>query len=126
MLAGGPRGAERHTILGVDSAPFLEHRRAMVAAAWGLDHGVVLVNAGCEIPVPGRGDRAYPFRAHAEYLYLADRERPGGVLAFDPGEGWVEFVEPVTAEELLWSGLEGDREGVPAGTRPIAELPEWL
>ena len=34
----------------------------------------------------------HPFRAHSEYLYLTDRERPGGVLAFDPGEGWVEFV----------------------------------
>ena len=87
---------------------------------------VVLVDAGDTIPVPGRGDRTYPFRAHSEYLYLTDRERPGGVLAFDPGEGWVEFVVPVTAEELLWSGLEGDREGVPEGTRPIDELERWL
>jgi hypothetical protein len=48
-------------------------------AAWNLDGGVVLVAAGDEIPVPGRGDITYPFRAHSEYLYLADRERPGGV-----------------------------------------------
>jgi Xaa-Pro aminopeptidase len=86
----------------------------------------VLIEAGEEIPVPGRGDRAYPFRAHSEYLYLTDRERPGGVLAFDPGQGWVEFVAPVTAEELLWTGLEGDREGVPEGTRPLGELEGWL
>ena len=53
----------------------------------GRGRRVVLVEAGDEIPVPGRGDRTYPFRAHSEYLYLTDRERPGGVLAFDPGRG---------------------------------------
>ncbi len=105
---------------------FLERRRAAAAAAWNLDGGVVLVAAGDEIPVPGRGDRTYPFRAHSEYLYLADRERPGGVLAYAPAHGWVEFVAPVTAEELLWTGLEGDREGVPEGTRPLDELEAWV
>jgi hypothetical protein len=60
---------------------FLERRRAAAAAAWDLDGEVVLVEAGAEIPVPGRGDRTYPFRSHSEYLYLTDRERPGGVLA---------------------------------------------
>jgi hypothetical protein len=84
---------------------FCERRRAATAAAWNLDGGVVLVTAGDEIPVPGRGDRTYPFRAHSEYLYLADRERPGGVLAYAPADGWVEFVPPVTADELLWTGL---------------------
>src|SRR3954470_1048384 len=105
---------------------FLERRRAATAAAWDLRDGVVLIAAGEEIPVPGRGDRAYPFRAHSEYLYLTDRERPDGVLAFDPGEGWVEFVAPVTAAELLWTGLEGDREGVPEGTRALDELEAWV
>lgn len=101
----------------------LERRRAAAAAAWDLrGDEVVLVSAGEEIPVPGRGDRTYPFRAHSEYLYLTDRERPRGVIAFDPGEGWIEFVDPVTRDELLWTGLEGDREGVPEGTRPLAEL----
>src|SRR5215217_357291 len=105
---------------------FLERRRLATAAAWDLRDGVVLVAAGDEIPVPGRGDRSYPFRAHSEYLYLTDRERPRGVLAYDPSEGWVEFVAPVTAEELLWSGLAGDREGVPDGTRPLEELDAWV
>jgi len=105
---------------------FLGRRRAAAAAAWNLDGGVVLVAAGDEIPVPGRGDRTYPFRAHSEYLYLADRERPGGVLAYAPAHGWVEFVAPVTADELLWTGLEGEREGVPEGTRPLGELEEWV
>ena len=110
----------------MDAPPFLERRREAAAAAWGLDRGLVLIAAGPLIPVPGRGDRTYPFRAHSEYLYLTDRERPGGILAFDPDEGWIEFVEPVTAEELLWSGLEGDREGVPEGTRALGELDGWL
>ena len=105
---------------------FLERRRAAAAAAWNLDGGLVLVAAGDELPVPGRGDRTYPFRAHSEYLYLADRERPGGVLAYAPAGGWIEFVAPVTADELLWSGLEGDREGVPEGTRPLGELEAWV
>jgi Xaa-Pro aminopeptidase len=108
----------------IDAA--LERRRDATAAAWTLDDGVVLVGAGDEIAVPGRGDRAYPFRAHSEYLYLTDRERPGGVLAYAPSDGWVEFVAPVTAEELLWTGLEGDREGVPEGTRPLDELEAWV
>ena len=106
--------------------PSLTRRREAAAAAWNLDHGVVLVAAGEEIPVPGRDDRTYPFRAHSEYLYLADRERPRGVLAYAPDDGWVEFVNPVTTSELLWSGLEGDREGVPDGTRPLDELDGWI
>ena len=109
-----------------DIAQQLERRRAAAADAWEVRDAVVLVEAGEEIPVPGRADRMYPFRAHSEYLYLTDRERPGGVLALDPGDGWVEFVVPVTAKELLWSGLEGDRQGVPEGTRPLDELEAWV
>ncbi len=70
----------------------LERRRRAAAEQWQLDDQVVLIGAGDKIPVPGRGDRTYPFRAHSEYLYLTDRERPAGVLAFDPHEGWVDFV----------------------------------
>jgi Xaa-Pro aminopeptidase len=100
----------------------LERRRRAVAERWELGDQVVLVGAGERIPVPGRGDRTYPFRVHSEYLYLTDRERPGGVLAFDPHEGWVDFVVPVTREERLWEGAQGDGpEGV-----PVAELTAWL
>jgi Xaa-Pro aminopeptidase len=109
-----------------DIAEQLDRRRAAAADAWDVRDAVVVVEAGNPIPVPGRGDRTYPFHAHSEYLYLTDRERPGGTLALDPAEGWVEFVVPVTAEELLWSGVEGDTEGVPEGTRPRDELEEWL
>jgi Xaa-Pro aminopeptidase len=100
----------------------LERRRRAAAEQWQLDDQVVLVGAGDRIPVPGRGDRTYPFRAHSEYLYLTDRERPGGVLAFDPHEGWVDFVAPVTRDERLWEGARGDElEGV-----PVTELAAWL
>ena len=83
----------------------------------------MLVGAGERIPVPGRGDRTYPFRVHSEYLYLTDRERPGGVLAFDPHEGWVDFVVPVTREERLWEGSGGRR---PPGRAAAAQLEAWL
>lgn len=82
----------------------LRRRRAAVVDAWGLDDEVVLIGAGAPIPRPGRDDTTYPFEAHSEYYYLTDRNRPGGVLAFDPGEGWVDFVAPVTASDRLWSG----------------------
>jgi hypothetical protein len=48
--------------------PDIERRRAAAAAAWDVRDAVVLVAAGDEIPVPGRGDRTYPYRAHSEYL----------------------------------------------------------
>src|SRR5918994_3513461 len=100
----------------------LERRRRAAAEQWQLDDQVVLVGAGDRIPVPGRGDRTYPFRAHSEYLYLTDRERPGGVLAFDPHEGWVDFVTAVTRDERLWEGARDDeQEG-----RPTSELEGWL
>jgi Xaa-Pro aminopeptidase len=86
----------------------------------------VLIGAGEPIPVPGRYDRTYRFRAHSEYFYFTDRERPGGVLAFDPKAGWTEFVAPVTRKELLWSGTDDLQEGVPDGARSVTELPAWL
>src|SRR5439155_19694393 len=96
--------------------------RADVGGAWSLRDNFVMVVASEPIPVPGRYDRTYPFRAHSEYFYLTDRERSGGALAFDPKEGWVEFVATVTREELLWAGADDLREGVPEGARAGTEL----
>jgi Xaa-Pro aminopeptidase len=80
-----------------------------------------VVGAGTPIPVPGRADRTYRFYAHSEYLYLTDRERPGAVLAFDPADGWFDFVPPPTTEELLWSGAPAAEPGI-----STEELPGWL
>jgi Xaa-Pro aminopeptidase len=100
----------------------LERRRRAAAEAWSLEGGqAVVVGAGTPIPVPGRADRTYRFYAHSEYLYLTDRERPGAVLAFDPGEGWFDFVPPPTIEELLWSGAPAAEPGI-----STEELPGWL
>jgi Xaa-Pro aminopeptidase len=100
----------------------LERRRRAAAEAWDLSDEIVLVGAGAPVHLPGRADLTYRFRSHSEYFYLTDRERPGGVLAFDPAEGWVDFVEPVTRDERLWEGAaDGDGEGVSLG-----ELGAWL
>ena len=100
----------------------LSRRRDAAVAEWGLIDEIVLIGAGDPIGVPGRGDRTYPFHAHSEYFYLTDRNRPGGVLAFDPQDGWFDFVAEVTEEERLWSGaVGGEVEGVPLG-----QLPVWL
>jgi Xaa-Pro aminopeptidase len=102
----------------------LERRRRAAAALWNLGDELVLIGAGTRVSVPGRGDRTYPFRSHSEYFYLTDRERPGGVLAYEPSEGWVDFVTPVTRDERLWEGAadeDHEQEGV-----PISDLEPWL
>jgi Xaa-Pro aminopeptidase len=104
-----------------DIAAQLERRRREVADGWELTDEVVLIAAGSPVPVPGRADRVYPFRSHSEYLYLTDRERPEGVLAFDPADGWADFVAPVSRDERLWEGAGDDSEG-----RSLQELEGWL
>jgi hypothetical protein len=92
---------------------------------------VVLIDAGELIGIPGQGDVTYPFRAHSEYRYLTDRNRPGGLLAFDPQDGWRDFVATATESDRVWTGdLGGDCDGEPMpgfagwlaarGRRPIA------
>ena len=100
----------------------LERRRSAAAGEWNLTDEVVLIGAGEMIPVPGRGDRTYPFYAHSEYYYLTDRNRPGGVLAFDPREGWFDFVAPITEDDRLWSGAPiEEQEGL-----TTSALGAWL
>lgn len=89
---------------------------------WNLTDPVVLIGSGELIGIPGRGDITYPYRAHSEYFYLTNRNRPGGVLAFDAQDGWADFVEPVTARERLWSGAPtGEQDGL-----PLSGLAGWL
>ena len=99
---------------------YLVSRRARVAAAWELTDEIVLIGAGETIGIPGGADQTFPFIAHAEYFWLTDAECEGGVLAFDPKDGWVDFVPAVTEAERVWEGKQDH-----AGT-PLAELPAWL
>ena len=99
----------------------IEHRRRAIEAEWSELGAVVLIGAGHPIPIPGRADRVYPFLAHSEYFYLTDHQRPGAVLAYDPQEGWSEFVPAISADERLWSGALSDLAGTPA-----SELGPWL
>jgi Xaa-Pro aminopeptidase len=99
---------------------YLQQRRERAASAWALTDEVILVGAGEPVSIPGGADQTYPFLAHAEYVWLADRETAGAVTAFDPREGWVDFVPVVSEAERVWEG----REQSP-GT-PLSELPAWL
>ena len=104
----------------------LERRRHEAVERWALTDEIILVGAGEPLPVPGRGDRTYPFRAHSEYFYLTERERPGGALAFDPDDGWFDFVVPVGGSERLWSGATSADQDLPEGAISIEELEGWL
>jgi Xaa-Pro aminopeptidase len=120
--ASGSRGLDSGAVTDAAIDRQLARRRDDAVAEWGLVDEIVLIGAGDPVGVPGRGDRTYPFHAHSEYFYLTDRNRPGGVLAFDPQDGWVDFVAEVTDEERLWSGAVG---GEPGGV-PLGQLPVWL
>lgn len=97
----------------------LDRRREAIAAAWDLTDEIVLIGAGQLAPIPGT-DQFHGFRAHPEFRYLADSERPGEVLAYDPREGWTLFSPALTADEQVWHGRQE-----PAG-RPLSELAPWL
>ncbi len=98
----------------------LARRRERVAAAWALTDEIVLIGAGEPVSIPGGADQTYPFLSHAEYFYLAEHEAPGSVLAFDPREGWTDFVPETTVAERVWEG-RGDATGTPRSL-----LAAWL
>ena len=100
----------------------IERRRRAVAELWNLGDEAVVLGAGVPISIPGRADLTYRFRAHSEYFYLTDRERPGGALAYDAQEGWRDFVVPVSRAERLWEGGPADdQEG-----EPVSGMKRWL
>ena len=99
---------------------YLKDRRARAAKAWDLKREIVLVGAGEPVLLPGHQDQTYPFRAHAEYFWLTDREKPGGVLAYDPKDGWTDFVPAVTDAQRVREGAIG------AGGVPLDGLAKWL
>src|SRR5207248_11260501 len=70
----------------------------------------------------GSGPITRRSRAPADDRVLTASRRAGGVLAFDPGEAWTDFVTPVTRHERLWEGAQDVRlDGV-----PVSELDAWL
>jgi len=83
---------------------YLAKRRERAAKAWNLSDEIVLIGAGEPLGIPGGADQTYPFLSHSEYFYLCDRETIGGVLAFDPRDGWTDFVPDVTEAERVWEG----------------------
>ena len=102
---------------------FLTDRRRRLADALPLGDGLLVVAAGEPIPLPEGSDQTYPFRAHAEYYYVAACECAGGVVAFDPRDGaggWKSFVPAVTEAERVWEGR------TPAAGSPLGELEPWL
>jgi Xaa-Pro aminopeptidase len=103
----------------------LARRRDLAAAAWHDLDAVILIHAGLPVPIPGGADQSYPFRPHTEYTWLAGRWRPGGVLAFDPRDGWHDFVEPVSIDEVVWEGASPDDPDA-AGGLPLANLADFL
>jgi Xaa-Pro aminopeptidase len=99
----------------------LKQRQANLAAAFGDGEAIVLVGAGEPLAKPGGWDQTYPFRPHPEYYWLTGLNRPGGVLAYSPQDGWTHFVVPVSDSERLWTADGPTPEG-----RDIAELTGWL
>jgi Xaa-Pro aminopeptidase len=99
----------------------INERRRRVADTLGPHAPIVLVGAGAPVPKPGGLDQTYAFQPHPEYYWLTGSRRWGGVLAFDPQEGFIDFVRPVDAVERLW---EGDVESPPG--RDVRQLNDWL
>jgi Xaa-Pro aminopeptidase len=106
-------------------ASVVADRRARALAAWRegnvLDHPIVIA-AGDPISIPGGQDQTYRFRAHPDYRWLTGRNRPGGMLVFDPREGWFDFVAEVGEAERIWEGVEPEIE---PGARPLGEFARW-
>ncbi len=113
-----------------DTTALVTERRERAAARWDLERGVVLVPAGLMLPIAGT-DQFHEYCAHPEHRYLAGVGQPGGVLAFDAGEGWTLFVPQPEAAERVWTGdgpslaAVGDVSGL-ARVRAASELGAWL
>jgi Xaa-Pro aminopeptidase len=99
----------------------LNDRRRRAEEAFGELSPVVIVGAGQPIPIPGGLDQTFPYRPHPAYYWLTGILRSGGVMAYDPAEGWTHFVRPVSAAERLW---EADVPS-PQGT-DVAEFEHWI
>ncbi len=117
-----PRYSERMNPTARFDENVLNARRLRATDALKLQEEILLIGAGEPIGVPGGADQTYPFLAHTEYVWLADRNEPGGVLAFDPRDGWFDFAPEVTEKERVWDGRTDNEPG----TVPTRDLPAWL
>ncbi len=97
----------------------LDRRRQRTLEAWNLTDDIVLIGGGSPISIPGGADQTFPFQTHPEYYWLTGRQREGGVLAYDPHEGWAHFEPPLSMGEQVWGGNQ------PPIGRPIEELEAW-
>jgi Xaa-Pro aminopeptidase len=100
----------------------LELRRERASRAWGLAADeLVLVSAGGLLGRPGGQDQCYPFRVHPHFRWLTGLSERDAVLAFDPSDGWTEFLSVPTPMDAVWEGR------LPLGRgRDISELDDWL
>lgn len=96
-------------------------RQSKAAQAWNLTNEIVLIGAGTPIRIPGHLDQCFPFQPHPEYRWLAEKDRPGSILAYDPEEGWTHFTPAVTEAERVWDGISKEPEGP-----YLEELEPWL
>lgn len=99
----------------------LSSRQARAAQLLSPLQATILVVAGEPISIPGGQDQTYPFVAHPHYYWLSGSRRSGGVLAFDPDEGWFDFRLPISQAERVWEGAHGQ-----AGGLDVHDLPAWL
>jgi len=84
-------------------------------------HEAVVIFCGEPIQKPGGLDQTYPFLAHPDYYWLTGSRRAHGAVWYCKDEGWTDFVQPITPEEMLWEGGGSAPQG-----RPIQELSDWL
>ena len=81
----------------------------------------VVVFCGEPIQKPGGLDQTYPFLPHPDYQWLTGSRRAHGAVWYSKDEGWVDFVKPISRDELLWEG---------GGTAPnghnVTQLGVWL
>ncbi len=98
-----------------------KNRSARALSSVLKDEDTVLIYCGTPIQKPGGFDQTYPFLPHPDYFWLTGSRRAYGVSAFTKAEGWVDFVLPVTREEMIW---EGGAEVMPG--KDLAEFSSWL
>ena len=108
----------------------LRQRRDRVVREWDLQRGSVVIPAGLAPPIAGT-DQEHDFHAEPEHHYLSGSRREGGVLTFDPEEGWTLFAYQRPLEERVWMNTSDALEVQAAETgidevRERSALAAWL